>query len=167
MQFCAYDAAGSPTRARTYYSVGGGFVLDQSADGGDPVKADETPLRYPFWSAADLLAHCSSTGLPIDQVMLGNETSWRPAEAVRAGLLDLWAVMQDCVVRGTRNEGVLPGTGPGPRAGLRVCQRRPLRAMDWVSLYALAVNEENAAGGRIVTAPTNGAAGIIPAVLHY
>jgi len=114
MQFCAYDAAGSPTRARTYYSVGG-FVLDQSADGGDPVKADETPLRYPFWSAADLLAHCSSTGLPIDQVMLGNETSWRPAEAVRAGLLDLWAVMQDCVVRGTRNVGVLPGGLKGRR----------------------------------------------------
>jgi L-serine dehydratase len=175
MRFAAYDAAGAELVSRTYYSVGGGFVVDETAAGGDRIKADDTPVRYPFRTAADLLGHCVASGLPISAVMLANETSWRGEAEVRAGLLGIWQVMQDCVTRGCAREGTLPG-------GLKVPRRAPglyrtlsanddgddpLRAVEWVGLYALAVNEENASGGRVVTAPTNGAAGIIPAVLHY
>jgi L-serine dehydratase len=175
MRFHAYDDAGNLFRERTYYSVGGGFVVDGAADGTIRLEADDTPVKYPFRTGAELLDHCAQTGLSISEVMLVNELSWRDEQEIRDGLLGIWAAMRECVQSGLAHEGVLPG-------GLRVRRRAPelfralrdegatgdpLRAMDWVNLYALAVNEENAAGGRVVTAPTNGAAGIVPAVLHY
>jgi L-serine dehydratase len=175
MQFVAYDATGRELGARTYYSVGGGFVVDEQAAGADRITPDDTPVAHPFRTGAQLLGHCRATGLPVSAVMLANEQAWRSEAEVRAGLLRIWDVMQACVRRGCEHEGVLPG-------GLKVRRRAPelyrtltadpyntdpLRVMDWVNLFALAVNEENAAGGRVVTAPTNGAAGIVPAVLHY
>jgi L-serine dehydratase len=177
MRMTAVDAAGGELLARTYYSVGGGFVREDLDDeGGDlALVADSTPVRFPYRSAAELLGHCADSGLPLSGVMLANELSWRSEDEVRAGLLEIWRVMQDCVQRGCEREGELPG-------GLAVRRRAPalfrslrdggptgdpLDVMDRLSLYALAVNEENASGGRVVTAPTNGAAGIIPAVLHH
>ncbi len=174
MTFAAYDADGSVLRQRTYYSVGGGFVVDEEATGADRIVLDETPVRFPFSTGGELLATCEREGMRISDVMLANELAWRSEAEIRAELLHLWSVMQECVDRGCRRDGVLPG-------GLKVRRRAPalfqqlsaegqedpLHVMDWVNLYALAVNEENASGGRIVTAPTNGAAGIIPAVLHY
>jgi L-serine dehydratase len=175
MVFTACDGAGAVLRERTYYSVGGGFVVDETATGADRVVPDTTPLRLPFRNGADLLLRAEETGLPISGVMLANETAWRSPEQVSEGLLRIWSVMRACVDRGCGRDGTLPG-------GLRVRRRAaalaaslrartddsdPLRAMEWVTLYALAVNEENASGGRVVTAPTNGAAGIVPAVLHY
>jgi L-serine dehydratase len=177
MTFAAYDASDAEICVRSYYSVGGGFVVDEAATGADRVVADETPLRFPFTTAAELLAICAREGLSVSDVMFANEAAWRAETEIRAGMLHLWSVMAECVQSGFRHEGVLPG-------GLRVPRRAPglhrdlsarwekgdpdpLSVMDWVNLYALAVNEENASGGRIVTAPTNGAAGIIPAVLHY
>jgi len=175
MRFAALDAAGAEICARTYYSVGGGFVLGEDEAGRPALVADPTPVPYPFASGAELLAQTARTGLPVSGIMLANELVRRDEAEVDAGLLRIWAAMQECVQRGSLAEGVLPG-------GLKVRRRaRPLRetlertsdtadplyAMEWVTMYALAVNEENAAGGRVVTAPTNGAAGIIPAVLHY
>ncbi|MDQ1719698.1 MAG: L-serine dehydratase [Pseudonocardiales bacterium] len=180
MRFTAYgdnfdDEVTDPLRERTYYSVGGGFVVDETASGADRIKMDDTVLPYPFTTAAELCRTCAESGLPISQVMLENEKVWRSEDEIRSGLLHIWAVMQECVTNGIGSEGVLPG-------GLKVRRRAPelhrylttdqldtdpLRVMDWVNLFALAVNEENAAGGRVVTAPTNGAAGIVPAVLHY
>lgn len=169
MTFTAYDVSGAELLRKTYYSVGGGFVVDENGS----LRSDSTPLTHPFASGADLLALTSSTGLSISRLMLANESAWRPAEATRDGLLNIWRVMRECVGAGLEAEGVLPG-------GLKVRRRaaataRQLRAagnplehsMEWLTAYAMAVNEENAAGGRVVTAPTNGAAGIIPAVLHY
>ncbi|MDS0138089.1 MULTISPECIES: L-serine ammonia-lyase [unclassified Amycolatopsis] len=175
MVFRAFDASGALLRERTYYSVGGGFVRDESYETDTVFVEDSTPVPYPFRTGADLLAHCASTGLPISEIMLANELSWRSREEVRSGLLDIWAVMAECVRNGCTHEGVLPGGLKVPRRARALHEKLlaedgaddPLYAMDWVSLYALAVNEENAAGGRVVTAPTNGAAGIIPAVLHY
>ncbi|MEV6626164.1 L-serine ammonia-lyase [Amycolatopsis sp. NPDC051106] len=175
MVFRAFDAAGTLVRERTYYSVGGGFVRDESYETDTVFVEDSTPVPYPFRTGADLLGHCASTGLPISEIMLANELSWRSREEVRSGLLDIWAVMAECVRNGCTHEGVLPGGLKVPRRAKALHEKLlaedgaddPLYAMDWVSLYALAVNEENAAGGRVVTAPTNGAAGIIPAVLHY
>ncbi|MFG1953121.1 L-serine ammonia-lyase [Micromonospora sp. NPDC048830] len=174
MTFAAYDDTGAELRARTYYSVGGGFVIDEAAAGADRIKPDTTPVRYPFLTGADLLTVSTGNGLSISEVMLANERSWRSEADVRAGLLDIWRVMRECVERGCERDGVLPG---GLKVRRRAAELRrsleadgtgdPLRVMDWVTLFALAVNEENAAGGRVVTAPTNGAAGIIPAVLHY
>ncbi|MCP2325705.1 L-serine dehydratase [Hamadaea flava] len=178
MTFAARDAAGAVLRSRTYYSVGGGFVVDEAAAGADRIKADDTPVRYPFSTGAELLAHTRETGLRISDVMLANELSWRSEADVRAGLLHIWQVMADCVEAGCTREGTLPG---GLKVRRRAAELRrqlqsevgrlgmtdPLRVMDWVTLFALAVNEENAGGGRVVTAPTNGAAGIVPAVLHY
>ncbi|MFG2551136.1 L-serine ammonia-lyase [Streptomyces sp. NPDC048581] len=175
MVFHAFADDGRVLRRRTFSSVGGGFVVDEEATGADRVVQDTTRVRFPFGSAAELLAHCAREDLAISDIMLANEQAWRPEAEVRAGLLHLWAVMQACVERGCHREGILPG-------GLRVPRRAPalfqdlnanadspdpLRTLDWVNLFALAVNEENASGGRIVTAPTNGAAGIMPAVLHY
>jgi L-serine dehydratase len=175
MLFRALDAQGDEVDRREYYSVGGGFVLDEDDAGNRAIVEDATPVRYPFRTGEELLARTRQTGLRISDVMLANELAWRSEAEVRAGLLHIWSVMQECVERGTRTTGVLPG-------GLKVRRRAaalraqleghpdeadPLRAMEWVTLYALAVNEENAAGGRVVTAPTNGAAGIVPAVLHY
>jgi len=177
MIFRAFDSAGLQVRSREYYSVGGGFVIDEQAAGDDRIVEDATTLPYPFHSAAELLQHCTAHGLPISQLMLANEAAWRPEAETRAGLLRIWQVMQDCVKAGCRTEGVMPGGLKVQRraAGLyRQLSEHPeanlrdaLSVLDWVDLYALAVNEENASGGRVVTAPTNGAAGIVPALLHY
>ncbi len=177
MEFRAFDGTTTELRLRTYYSVGGGFVVDEQATGVDRIQVDTTPVAYPFSSGVELLERCREHGLTISQLMLENEKAWRNEEQIRADLLAIWHVMEACVARGCRTEGVLPGglqvrrrapdlyqkLSTNPEAALR----DPLNIMDWVNLYALAVNEENAAGGRVVTAPTNGAAGIIPAVLHY
>ena len=176
--FEAFDASGKRLLKRCYYSVGGGFVIDESAAADDcQIIEDETKVPYPFNSGDELLALCEKHELCISDLMMANECVRQPEAAVREGLLAIWQVMQECVVNGCTNDGILPG-------GLKVKRRAaslykqlqarrdmvmvdPLLATDWVTLYALAVNEENAAGGRVVTAPTNGAAGIIPAVLHY
>jgi L-serine dehydratase len=173
MTLWAYDSSGAELLSKTYYSVGGGFVVDEEAVGADRIKLDDTTLKYPFRTGDELLRLTKETGLSISALMLENEHAWRTEDEIRSGLLDIWQVMQACVSRGMSREGILPG-------GLRVRRRaamsaRQLRAegdplarsMEWITLYAMAVNEENAAGGRVVTAPTNGAAGIIPAVLHY
>jgi L-serine dehydratase len=178
MRFSAYDEAGRLLRSRTSYSVGGGFVVDEPADGAAPAmagSADDAGLPYPFASAAELLDRCTESGLPISGVMLANEASTRPAGQVRAQLLDIWAVMRQCVEAGCDSPGILPGGLKVPRRAPELYrqlladpdQADPLHVMDWVNLFAIAVNEENAAGGRVVTAPTNGAAGVVPAVLHY
>ncbi|KJK35460.1 serine ammonia-lyase [Streptomyces variegatus] len=173
MTLWAYDASGAELLTKTYYSVGGGFVVDEDAVGADRIKLDDTVLKYPFRTGDELLRLAEETGLSISALMLENERAWRSEEEIREGLLEIWQVMRDCVARGLSQEGILPG-------GLKVRRRaantaRKLRSegdplalsMEWITLYAMAVNEENAAGGRVVTAPTNGAAGIIPAVLHY
>ncbi|SFS89600.1 L-serine ammonia-lyase [Saccharopolyspora flava] len=168
MAFEALDDDGARVVRREYYSVGGGFVLDEDDTGNPVLVEDATPVAHPFRTGAELLTQAASLGR-ISDVVLANEASWRPEAETRAHLLHLWQVMRECVDRGTRTGGVLPG-------GLKVRRRaRDLAAsldehadpMEWATLYALAVNEENAAGGRVVTAPTNGAAGIVPAVLHY
>ncbi|MBV9445212.1 MAG: L-serine ammonia-lyase [Streptosporangiaceae bacterium] len=192
MRFTAYDVAdGDILAERVYFSVGGGFVASEASGGhggvvppgisradesGTGVRVDDTPVPYSFRTAAELLDQTRVTGLPISGVMMANEQALgrSPAE-IRDGLADLWRVMRECVSRGCQTDGILPGGLKVPRRAPRMCRQLscepeggdPLRAMDWVTLFALAVNEENAAGGRIVTAPTNGAAGIIPAVLHY
>ena len=177
MRYSAWADDDTLLATRDYYSVGGGFVVNQDEAAENRIVADTTPLPYPFHSGAELLAHCARTGNSIAQLMLANECVWRSEAEVRAGLQKLWQAMQDCVARGLRADGVLPGglkvqrRAPTMARELRdrpeASLRDPLSILDWVNLYALAVNEENAAGGRVVTAPTNGAAGIIPAVLHY
>jgi L-serine dehydratase len=176
MIFRALGPGGSVLRESTYYSVGGGFVVDEHAVGVDRIVEDETRLRYPFTTGAELLATCRREQLRVSDVMLANELSWRTEKQLRAELLHIWAVMKQCVHNGcTRTEKLLPGGLKVPRRAPKLLidlestpdDTDPIRAMDWVNLYALAVNEENASGGRIVTAPTNGAAGIVPAVLHY
>jgi len=176
MRFVAFDPAGEVVLERTYYSVGGGFVVNEAAAGADRIVEDQTPLPYRFHSAAELLAHCAGSGLSISEIMLQNECAWRSRSEIRDGLLEIWHVMQSCVERGCHTEGLLPGGLKVKRRAARLYRqltnekeldKAPLGTMDWVNLFALAVNEENAAGGRVVTAPTNGAAGIIPAVLHY
>jgi L-serine dehydratase len=181
MRLSAWDAAGTLLTERTYYSVGGGFIVSDevAADGSKQkvIAPDATQLPVPFRSGDELLQRCREQGLSIAGVMRANERHWRSDVEVREGLLRIWVAMQACVERGCRTDGVLPG-------GFKVRRRAPqlyrdltqhpekaltdpLAVLDWVNLYALAVNEENAAGGRVVTAPTNGAAGIVPAVLHY
>ena len=177
MRFTAYDRDGGVVATRDYYSVGGGFVVNQDEAAEDRIVADTTPLRYPFRTAAELLALCDLHGLTIAEVMFANEQAWRTPVEIRAGLRELWNAMQSCVQRGIREGGTLPGGLHVQRRAPRLHveleslppgeQADPLTTLDWVNLFALAVNEENAAGGRVVTAPTNGAAGIIPAVLHY
>lgn len=178
MQFKALDDSGQVIDEHVYYSVGGGFVVDQSDAEADRLSEDDAvSLAYPFHSMVELLAYCETEQKPISQIMLENEKAWRSEDEIREGLLTIWQVMQDCIRAGCEHEGILPG-------GLMVTRRAPdmyrklkeqheaaiidpLSAMDWVNLYAIAVNEENAGGGRVVTAPTNGAAGIVPAVLKY
>ncbi|WP_010486478.1 L-serine ammonia-lyase [Pseudomonas sp. S9] len=177
MIFRAFDQAGLQVRSREYYSVGGGFVVDDEAAGADRIVEDQTQLAYPFTTGKQLLAHCAEHNLSISQVMLANEAAWRPEAETRERLLNIWQVMQDCVTAGCNNEGIMPGGLKVKRRAAalyrQLCKnpeanmRDALSVLDWVNLYALAVNEENASGGRVVTAPTNGAAGIIPAVLHY
>ena len=177
MRFLAFGESGEALEERVYYSVGGGFVVNQESADKDVLVEDATELPFPFSSGADLLRIGKEHRLKIPEIMMRNEMSWRPRAEVRRGLLRLWAAMQDCVERGLRQEGVLPGSLRVPRRAPRLyhelssrpeeAMKDPLTVLDWVNLYALAVNEENAAGGRVVTAPTNGAAGIVPAVLHY
>ncbi len=181
LRFTAFDAVGGELTQRVYYSVGGGFVVSDevAADGArhKVIAPDTTLLPHPFHSGAELLQRCRELGAPIAEVMRRNERHWRSDAEIDAGLLKIWRVMQDCVARGCATEGTLPGGFKVKRraAALRSALtahpeqalRDPLQVLDWVNLYALAVNEENAAGGRVVTAPTNGAAGIVPAVLHY
>ncbi|MBT9456836.1 MAG: L-serine ammonia-lyase [Burkholderiaceae bacterium] len=181
MRFTAYDAQGEVLQERTYYSVGGGFVVsDEVAHDGSKQKViapDTAVLPYPFHSGDDLLRLCAEHGVSIAELMRRNERHWRSDAETEAGLMRIWKVMQECVVRGCRTEGILPGGFKVKRRAAQLYRdltsnpeaalRDPLQVMDWVNLYALAVNEENAAGGRVVTAPTNGAAGIIPSVLHY
>jgi len=175
MHFTALDASGGPIADAVIYSLGGGFIASEAEMQCPPPEVVSLP--YPFISAAELMAHCERTGLSIACLLLANEAAFRPEAETRSRLDAIWRAMQDCVKRGCSLDGVLPG-------GLKVTRRAkaiyenlrstpeaslsdPLTILDWVNLYALAVNEENAAGGRVVTAPTNGAAGIIPAVLHY
>ena len=175
MRLTSFDRSQQILLEKTYYSVGGGFVVNDDNVGEDRIVLDETPVPYSFTTAAQLLTVCHEHGLSISMLMMKNERAWRTDEEIRTGMLEIWSVMQACVKRGCTEEGILPG-------GLKVKRRAaplfrklqsesasqmPLSSMDWVDLWALAVNEENAAGGRIVTAPTNGAAGIILAVLHY
>lgn len=177
MRFTAFDRQAQQLYSKVYYSVGGGFVVNEEAAGADRLKEDDTKLPYAFASGAQLLRLCADHRLSVSALMLENEKSWRREPDINAGLLRIWEVMQECVDNGCRNEGSLPGGLHVKRRAAnlyRVLSRRPesglrdpLTVMDWVNLYALAVNEENAAGGRVVTAPTNGAAGVIPAVLHY
>jgi len=177
MRFTAFDAAGGTLDHRIYYSVGGGFVVNEGATGEGRVVEDASAVPYPFPSAAELLRLSAEHGLTFWELMLANEKVWRGEEEIRAGLLRIWEAMQRCVERGCRQTGVLPGSLKVKRRAPALYQELtsrseqglvdPLTVLDWVNLYALAVNEENAAGGRVVTAPTNGAAGIVPAVLHY
>src|SRR3569833_1153837 len=173
MRFSALAADNRRLREEDYYSVGGGFVVR-----GDEVEAHETSVHkappYPFSSAAELLASCRENGLEMFELVMANERTWNTDAQVREKLLHIWRVMQACVERGFRQTGVLPGVlkvrrrAPKMYRVLTECGAdKPLDVMDWVNAFALAVNDENAAGGRVVTAPTNGAAGIVPAVLHF
>ena len=170
MRFTALDAAGETLASESYYSIGGGFIVR-----GDEPEAEVgavVTVPFPFENAAELLEQCRRHELRIDQLVMANEAAWRTADETRERLLELWQVMKECVRHGFEAEGVLPGVLKVPRRAPRMYRELCGEGaagdfMDWVNAYALAVNEVNAAGGRIVTAPTNGAAGIIPAVLHY
>ncbi|MCG7963894.1 MAG: L-serine ammonia-lyase [Candidatus Thiodiazotropha taylori] len=176
MLFTALDEAGEPVKRGEFYSVGGGFVVQTDEQGEPQIVEQQTELKYPFKSGLELLDQCEANGLSISQLMLENELAWRDKAEINQKLLDIWHVMQQCVEKGCETEGLLPGGLKVKRRAPRLYRQLshdselttvPLGTMDWVNLFALAVNEENAAGGRVVTAPTNGAAGIIPAVLHY
>jgi len=173
MRFSALGAGQQLLREEDYYSIGGGFIVR-----GDENEAPEAhahaPPPYAFSSGEELLRLCREHGLEMFELMLANERTWASEAQVREKLLHIWKVMQGCVERGFRQSGLLPGVlkvrRRAPRLYRMLTESRtasPLDVMDWVNAYALAVNEENAAGGRVVTAPTNGAAGIVPAVLHY
>ncbi len=172
MRFTA-AADGATVCEREYYSIGGGFIV--RAGEGQAREATARPAApYPFASGRELLALCQENGLEIFELMLANERTWASDASVRAGVMKIWEVMQACVERGFRQNGTLPGPLKVRRRAPKLYRQltesgtqRPLEALDWVDAFALAVNEENAAGGRVVTAPTNGAAGIVPAVLHY
>jgi L-serine dehydratase len=181
MRFAAFDASSTELANRVYYSVGGGFVVsDEVAADGTKQKAivpDTTALPHPFHSGDRLLEITQEQNCTIAEVVRRNERHWRTDAEIDAGLLKIWAVMQACVERGCATDGILPGGFKVKRRAAELYRaltskpeealKDPLQVMDWINLYALAVNEENAAGGRVVTAPTNGAAGIVPAVLHY
>lgn len=177
MRFSAFDSAGQTLLSTTYFSVGGGFVINETASGEDALVENDDKVAYPFSSAKELLELCDETGLPISALMLKNETTWRSEAQVQSELDAIWQVMHGSIEKGCQSEGIMPG---GLKVKKRAAQMHrklssqihtsnsdPLSVLDWVTVYALAVNEENAMGGRIVTAPTNGAAGIIPAVLRY
>jgi len=174
VRFTAFDVSGNVLVASTYFSIGGGFII---ADGEDtlPISASGAAASpYPFSSAAEMLEMAQNAGLAVWELMLANESALRSPEEVRSGILHIWGVMQSCIERGMTAEGILPGGLAVRRRALRLTERLrakgsndPLAPLDWVTVYAMAVNEENAAGGRVVTAPTNGAAGVIPAVARY
>jgi L-serine dehydratase len=172
MRFTAQDAALNVLAREEYYSIGGGFIVQAGAE----TQTQSIPLEPPFEfdSAARLLEHGKAQGLEIHELMMARERTWRAESEVRAGLMRIWKVMQDCVRRGFEAQGLLPGVLGVRRRAPKLYRQlmsgdpmSPMHALDWVNAYALAVNEENAAGGQVVTAPTNGAAGIVPAVLHY
>lgn len=176
MRFHAFDAEGKEIKVEVFYSVGGGFIVDHATASADAHLGENAhKLPFPFKTGQELLDICNQNNMKIEDVMMANELTWRSEKEIHDGLLNIWSVMKACVTRGCEQEGVLPG-------GLNVRRRaaallrslsdpnrkkNPAEVMEWVSLWALAVNEENAAGGRVVTAPTNGAAGVIPAVMHY
>jgi len=174
VKFSAFDAQGAPLREQVYFSIGGGFII---ADGetAPTIEGSARTVPYPFASADELLITAAAHRLSIAELMLANETALRDAEEVRAEIFRIWQVMQACVERGMTTDGILPGGLNVRRRAKRLAERLsargkggdPLAPLDWVTVYAMAVNEENAAGGRVVTAPTNGAAGVIPAVAHY
>lgn len=172
MRFTAFAESGREIFSRVYYSVGGGFVVEE---GGDDVPAERPPVPFPFSTGEELLRTAALHGLEIWELVLENESVWRPREEVISGLMNIWSAMEDCIERGLHREGTLPGglnvvrRAPGILKKLleRAGTPDPFTGMDWVSLYAIAVNEENAAGAPVVTAPTNGAAGVIPAVGQY
>jgi len=181
MKFVALAADGSELLSRVYYSVGGGFVV-RGNHTDDPVIVESKATQpFPFESGAELLTLCAENNLSISELMLQNELAWRNEDEIRTKLLGIWTAMKACVDKGCQSEGLMPGLKVKRRAADMYKQlvkqpgtrqsgaepEDPLTILDWVNLYALAVNEENAVGGRVVTAPTNGAAGIIPAVLHY
>jgi len=172
MRFSAFDSAGDVLDSAVYYSIGGGFIVKEGA----PPFDDSTslPVPYQFSNAAELLSIANRKRLPIWQIILKNEATLRPEREVRERLLHIWSVMDACIERGLATEGILPGglkvRRRAPRLLAKIQARKepdPLAAMDWVNAFAMAVNEENAAGGRVVTAPTNGAAGLVPAVGRY
>jgi L-serine dehydratase len=179
LRFTAFDAAGGTLLEKIYFSIGGGFIVEDSEGAADAPIMTTATLPFPFKSAAELLELAAEKQLAIWQVMLANECALRSEAEVRAGILHIWKVMQACIDRGIATEGILPGGLQVRRRALRLAQRLlekeragkdpgdPLAPLDWVTVYAMAVNEENAAGGRVVTAPTNGAAGVIPAVARY
>jgi len=174
MKFSAYAADGSLLAAEVYFSIGGGFIVSDAEGAGNAPVMEPVPLPYPFKSAAELLEMAGKYGLTIWELMEENEAALGPREQVRAGILHIWSVMQGCIERGMKTEGILPGglnvRRRAPRLAARLREKGsvdPLAPLDWVTVYAMAVNEENAAGGRVVTAPTNGAAGVVPAVARY
>jgi L-serine dehydratase len=177
MRFKAFDAKGVLLLSDIYYSVGGGFVVPQEEVLESAYTSSfEDTVPFPFQTCEDLLHHCRENNMTIAQIMMENEKTWRSEKQIREGILKIWDVMRECVERGINQEGILPGGLNVKRRASEIYRnltkdgesiKEPSEVFDWVSLFALAVNEENAAGGRVVTAPTNGAAGIIPAVLHY
>jgi L-serine dehydratase len=177
VRFTAFDTAAQMLRVGTFFSIGGGFIVADDEEPGElarPGDTAEVALPYPFSSAAELLEKAQAAGLAVWQLMLANESALRPAGEVRTGILHIWSVMQGCIDRGMTTEGILPGGLAVRRRAPRLTERLrrngssdPLAPLDWVTVYAMAVNEENAAGGRVVTAPTNGAAGVVPAVARY
>lgn len=178
MKIVAYDKHEHEVYANTYYSIGGGFVLDESHVNHGSFIEDNTQIPYPFQTAKELLALCKKYNCSISHLMLENEKSWRTEDEIRTKIIEIWKAMQTCIQSGLEHEGVLEGGLNVKRRAKNIHQRllrkenqnlieTTFNAMEWVNLFALAVNEENAAGGRVVTAPTNGAAGIIPAVLSY
>jgi L-serine dehydratase len=171
MRYRAFDVAGAVISDQVYFSIGGGFVLREGDAAGSHAKA---PVRYPFTSAAELLRTAAEQRMAVWELALENEKAWHTEQEIREYVAKIWRVMQECMARGLETEGILPGGLNVRRRAKRLAKKLgesgrgdPLAPMDWVNVYAMAVNEENAAGGRVVTAPTNGAAGIIPAVAQY
>lgn len=177
MQFTAYDKDGNELLRKAYYSVGGGFILSHTHMAKQHIMEDDSELKYPFTSGDELIELCHQHNMTIAEIMYANEQTWRSEDEINAELDTIWQAMEACVQRGIKTDGVLPGGLKVPRRAPKIFRdldlrsekdlADPLTILDWVNMYALAVSEENAAGGRVVTAPTNGAAGIIPAVLHY
>jgi L-serine dehydratase len=175
MRYTAFAGDGSVVDTQIYYSVGGGFILKEGARSGeDNASGSKSAVPYPFSSAAELLCIGNETVMSVWEIALENEKAWRPESDIRQALAKIHTTMEACIDRGLRTEGILPGGLKVRRRAPRLFQKLskqpsfdPLAPMDWVNTFAMAVNEENAAGGRVVTAPTNGAAGIIPAVGRY
>ncbi|MGI9246173.1 MAG: L-serine ammonia-lyase, partial [Steroidobacteraceae bacterium] len=174
MRFTALDAAGEVLLRDEYFSTGGGFVVRGEDFGKEPTAAHSVQVPHPFTSAEELLGMARERGLDLYELVMENERAFRPDAQTRAALLHIWSVMGECIEHGFRGSGLLPGVLKVRRRAARMrrtllesTEQRPLDALEWVNAFALAVNEENAAGGRVVTAPTNGAAGIVPAVIAY